>query len=90
MDILQDYLERLKAITAFDSGTSNYAGVTKAAALMKAAYESIGFAAELVDLGDKAGRGLLLPINLKPITMMSCSTRILIRSLPTVPLQRGR
>lgn len=56
--MLQSYLKDLAELVNMDCGTHNCAGVTRAAEIMKRHYESIGFHAELVDLGDKAGRGL--------------------------------
>ncbi|MCG5030010.1 M20 family metallopeptidase [Mesosutterella sp. OilRF-GAM-744-9] len=59
MSLLEDYIRDLKEIVNFDSGTGNAAGVTRAAGIMQRHYESIGFKAELVDLGDEVGRGML-------------------------------
>ncbi len=59
MSILQDYLKDLTELVNFDCGTSNAAGVTHAAEIMKRHFESIGFTCELVDLGPEVGKGLL-------------------------------
>jgi len=58
MTILSDFLVDLAELVNRDCGTANFAGVTSAAEIMKRHFESIGFSAELVDLGEKAGRGL--------------------------------
>ena len=58
MTMLEDFLKDLAPLVNLDCGTSNTAGVTRAAEIMKAHYESIGFTCELVDLGPKAGKGL--------------------------------
>ena len=58
MDQLEEYLRDLEEIVSFDSGTGNFAGVRRAAEIMKRHYESIGFQASLIDLGPKAGPGL--------------------------------
>ncbi|MGN1208807.1 MAG: M20 family metallopeptidase [Duodenibacillus sp.] len=59
MSILQNYLTDLEELVNFDSGTQNFAGVTRAAEIMKRHFESIGFTCELVDLGPLAGKGLV-------------------------------
>ena len=59
MAIVDEYLQDLREIVSFDSGSRNTAGVTHAAEIMKRHYDSIGFATELVDLGPEAGKGLL-------------------------------
>ncbi|MDY6010429.1 MAG: M20 family metallopeptidase [Duodenibacillus sp.] len=59
MSILQNYLTDLEELVNFDSGTQNFAGVTHAAEIMKRHFEALGFTCELVDLGPKAGKGLL-------------------------------
>ena len=56
--MLESYLKDLAELVNRDCGTHNCAGVTGAAEIMKRHFESIGFHAELVDLGPKAGRGL--------------------------------
>lgn len=56
--MLESYLKDLAEIVDFDSGSCNTAGVTRAAEIMKRHYESIGWSAELVDLGETVGRGL--------------------------------
>ncbi len=58
MTILQDFLKDLEELVNFDSGTRNSAGTTRAAEIMKRHYESIGFTAELVDLGPDCGKAL--------------------------------
>ena len=59
MSVLNDYLNDLAPLVNLDAGTANTAGVTRAAEIMKAHYESIGFTCELVDLGPEVGRGLI-------------------------------
>ena len=59
MTMLNDYLKDLAELVNRDAGTKNVAGVTIAAEVMKRHFESIGWEAELVDLGPEAGRGLL-------------------------------
>lgn len=59
MSVLNDYLKDLAPLVNLDAGTANTAGVTRAAEIMKAHYESIGFTCELVDLGPAVGKGLL-------------------------------
>ncbi|WP_443743511.1 M20 family metallopeptidase [Sutterella sp.] len=56
--MLEAYLADLKEVVDLDCGSGNCAGVTRVAEIMKRHYESIGFTAELVDVGHKAGRGL--------------------------------
>ena len=58
MTVLESFIEDLKPLVNIDCGTSNVAGVTAIAEMMKKHYESIGFHAELVDLGPNAGKGL--------------------------------
>ncbi|MBS1344433.1 MAG: M20 family peptidase, partial [Sutterella sp.] len=58
MFCLNDYLRDLQEVVDLDCGSSNCAGVTRAAEIMKRRFDAIGFAAELVDLGSQAGRGL--------------------------------
>ena len=59
MTMLEDFLKDLAPLVNLDCGTSNTAGVTRAAEIMKAHFESIGFTCELVDLGPTVGKGLL-------------------------------
>lgn len=59
MSILDEYLKDLAPLVNLDCGTSNTAGVTRAAEIMKGYFDSIGFHTELVDLGPKAGHGLI-------------------------------
>lgn len=59
MTMLEDFLKDLAPLVNLDCGTANTAGVTRAAEIMKAHYESIGFTCELVDLGPTVGKGLL-------------------------------
>ena len=59
MALLNDYLKDLAELVNRDCGTTNVAGVTSAAQIMKRHFESIGWEAELVDLGPTAGNGLL-------------------------------
>ena len=59
MTMLEAFLKDLAPLVNLDCGTSNTAGVTRAAEIMKAHYESIGFTCELVDLGPTVGKGLL-------------------------------
>ena len=59
MALLNDYLKDLAPLVNLDAGTYNTAGVTRAAEIMKGYFESIGFTCDLVDLGPKAGRGLI-------------------------------
>ena len=56
--MLETYLKDLEEVVNIDCGSSTCAGVTRVAEIMKRHYDSIGFATELVDLGDKAGKGL--------------------------------
>ena len=58
MFCLNDYLRDLQEVVDLDCGSSNCTGVTRAAEIMKRRFNAIGFAAELVDLGSQAGRGL--------------------------------
>ncbi len=58
MSLVDEYLADLKEVVNLDCGTANFAGVTRAAEIMKQHYESIGFSAELLDFGDKAGKGV--------------------------------
>ncbi len=58
MFCLNDYLRDLQEVVDLDCGSSNCAGVTRAAEIMKRRFDAIGFAAELVDLGSQASRGL--------------------------------
>ena len=58
MFCLNDYLRDLQEVVDVDCGSSNCAGVTRAAEIMKRRFDAIGFAAELVDLGSQVGRGL--------------------------------
>ena len=58
MFCLNDYLRDLQEVVDLDCGSSNCTGVTRAAEIMKRRFDAIGFAAELVDLGSQAGRGL--------------------------------
>ncbi len=59
MTVLNNYLEDLAPLVNLDAGTANTAGVTRAAEIMKAHFESIGFTCELVDLGPEVGKGLI-------------------------------
>ena len=59
MSLLNDYLKDLEPLVNLDCGSSNPAGVTRAAEIMKEKFESIGFTCELVDLGPTVGKGLL-------------------------------
>ncbi len=59
MSVLQNYLDDLAELVNLEAGTSNPAGVTQAAEVMKRHFESIGFACELADLGPEVGRGLI-------------------------------
>lgn len=59
MAILDEFLKDLESLVNLEAGTSNPEGVTQAACVMKKLFESIGFKAELVDLGPKVGKGLL-------------------------------
>ncbi len=59
MTVLSNYLKDLSELVNLDAGTANIAGVTRAAEIMKAHFESIGFTCELVDLGPEVGRGLI-------------------------------
>lgn len=56
--MLENYLKDLEEVVNIDCGSGTCAGVTRVAEIMKRRYEDIGFSAHLVDLGDKAGRGL--------------------------------
>ncbi len=58
MFCLNDYLRDLQEVVDLDCGSSNCTGATRAAEIMKRRFDAIGFAAELVDLGSQAGRGL--------------------------------
>ncbi len=59
MTVLNDYLKDLAELVNLDAGTANIAGVTRAAEIMKAHFDAIGFTTELVDLGPEVGRGLI-------------------------------
>ena len=59
MTFLDQYKADLAELVNLDAGTGNPPGVTEAALIMKRHYESIGFTCELVDLGDKVGKGLI-------------------------------
>ena len=59
MAILDEFLKDLESLVNLEAGTSNPEGVTQAALVMKKLYESIGFKAELVDLGPAVGNGLI-------------------------------
>lgn len=59
MTVLESFMSDLAPLVNIDCGTHNTAGVTKIAEMMKKHFESIGFHAELVDLGPNAGKGLL-------------------------------
>lgn len=56
--MLESFLKDLSELVNMDCGSANVGGVTAAAEIMKRHYESIGFKAELVDLGPTAGKGL--------------------------------
>ena len=56
--MLESFLKDLAELVNRDCGTANCAGVTSAAEIMKRHFESIGFHAELVNLGNSVGRGL--------------------------------
>lgn len=58
MSVLESFMNDLKPLVNIDCGSNNVAGVTKVAEMMKKHFESIGFHAELVDLGPTAGKGL--------------------------------
>lgn len=59
MSMLEEYVRDLAELVNRDCGTTNCAGVTSAAEVMKRHFESIGWEAKLVDLGPTAGRGLI-------------------------------
>ena len=59
MTFLEQYTADLAELVNLEAGTDNPPGVTQAALIMKRHYESIGFACELVDLGDHVGKGLI-------------------------------
>lgn len=59
MSILEDYLKDLAPLVNLDCGSNNPAGVRRAAEIMQGYFDSIGFTTELVDLGSKAGPGLI-------------------------------
>ena len=56
--MVQEFLEDLKEVVNVDCGTACTEGVKQVAETFKKHYESIGFTAKLVDLGDKVGPGL--------------------------------
>ena len=58
MSVLDSYMKDLAELVNKDRGTANIAGVTEAAKIMEGHLESIGFKADLVDLGPNAGNGL--------------------------------
>ena len=58
MSVFDSFMKDLAEVVNMDCGTHNVAGVTKVAEIMKKHFESIGFKAELVDLGPNAGKGL--------------------------------
>ncbi len=57
--MLDNFLKDLEELVNVDCGTHNQKGVTFCAEVMKRHYESIGWHAELVDLGPEVGRGML-------------------------------
>lgn len=59
MTMLEEYVRDLAELVNRDCGTTNCAGVTSAAEVMKRHFESIGWEAQLVDLGPTAGKGLV-------------------------------
>jgi len=59
MAFLNDYIEDLRELVSFDSGTSCVEGVTHAAEIMQRHFESIGFHCSIADLSDQVGHGLL-------------------------------
>lgn len=59
MTLLDEFLNDLESLVNLEAGTSNPEGVTQAACVMKQLFESIGFKAELVDLGPQVGKGLI-------------------------------
>lgn len=58
MSVLESYMKDLAELVNLDCGSHNVTGVTKVAEIMKKHFESIGFKAELVDLGPGAGNGM--------------------------------
>ena len=60
MSMLEEYVRDLAELVNRDCGTTNCAGVTSAAEVMKRHFESIGWEAELVDLAPAAGGHALL------------------------------
>ena len=83
MFCLNDYLRDLQEVVDLDCGSSNCAGVTRAAEIMKRRFDAIGFAAELVDLGSQAGRGLFAVNQPMPTIMTFSSMRTSTRSIRT-------
>ena len=59
MTMLDAYLKDLATLVNRDCGSANPAGVTSAAEVMKALFDSIGFETQIVDLGPTVGHGLL-------------------------------
>ena len=88
MSMLEEYVRDLAELVNRDCGTTNCAGVTSAAEVMKRHFESIGWEAELVDLGPTAGRGLICRNKPGP-NATSSSTPISTRSSPTAQPPRA-
>lgn len=57
-ELVESYCKDLEEVVRIDCGSANVEGVTRVAQIMKRHFESIGFAAHLVDVGEKAGKGL--------------------------------
>ena len=74
MSVLDSYMKDLAELVNKDRGTANIAGVTEAAKIMKGHLESIGFKADLVDLGPNAGNGLFATNKLTLTAMTFSST----------------
>ncbi|HIU38029.1 MAG TPA: M20 family metallopeptidase [Candidatus Aphodousia faecigallinarum] len=58
MPMVQEFLKDLEKVVNVDAGTACTEGVKQVAETFKQHYESIGFTAKLVDLGDKVGPAL--------------------------------
>lgn len=57
-ELVESYCRDLEEVVRIDCGSANVEGVTRIACIMKRHFDSIGFATQLVDVGEEAGRGL--------------------------------
>lgn len=56
--MLESYLQDLAEVVNVDCGSANCEGVTKVANIMKRHFDALGWHTELIDCGEKAGKGL--------------------------------